>query len=169
MSGKTTEQIKVNTLYKDIFDEVSVQLGLKEAMKQFHAIQSTYIDNLDKFFHNKCAKEYEWIENNSVSKTLHLPKDNIDEKTYKKHKEELKECIDNNDKGYIDSLEQFKKDYKAFTKDINHQINECCQLKEEKEIKECIRDKYTKGATNLIGLFNKYEKQYNELNKKILL
>ena len=33
MSGKTTEQIKVNTLYKDIFDEVSVQLGLKEAMK----------------------------------------------------------------------------------------------------------------------------------------
>ena len=35
MSGKTTEQIKVNTLYKDIFDEVSVQLGLKEAMKQF--------------------------------------------------------------------------------------------------------------------------------------
>ena len=68
MSGKTTEQIKVNTLYKDIFDEVSVQLGLKEAMKQFHAIQSTYIDNLDKFFHNKCAKEYEWIENNTENR-----------------------------------------------------------------------------------------------------
>ena len=160
---------KIDNLYQDIFDEVSVQLGLKEAMNNFHTIQSNYIGNLEKYFHQKCKKEFEWIENNSISKTLHHPKDSVNEEEFKRKKEELSQCITNNDHGYIDALEDFKGEYKKFNKEINKHVQECCLLKDDKKVKDCIREKYAQGATNLIGLFNKYEKKYNELNNKILL
>ena len=162
------DNAKFNTLYKQMFEEVSEELGLKKAVAKFKQIQFSYLTNLDKFFHKKCASEFEWVEKNSTFKDGKMePLGSIDKKEYELKTNQLNQCIQKNDKGLTNAVVDFEKEFNDFNDKISKDVAECYKRKEDNEIKQCIRDKLVKGSKELLGVFGKYEITFKKLNDNI--
>ena len=169
-NNKEFDKEQFNSLYQEVFNEVSSELGFKESVNKFKNTQFNYLSNLDKFFHKKCPKEFEWIEKNSTFVNGQMkPKDNVDNKEFEIKTNELNDCITKNDKGLTSPVADFEKEFMDFNDNINKAIAECVKLKNDNEKKECIKNKLIKNSDNLIGMFNKYEIIFDNLNKAIKL
>jgi hypothetical protein len=97
------------------------------------------------------------------------PKENVDNKEFDIKVNELNDCIMKNDKGLTSSVADFEKEFMDFNENINKEMKECFKLKNDNDIKVCIKDKLIKNSNNLIGMFNKYETIFDNLNKAIKL
>ena len=161
---------KFNNLYKEMFNEISNQLGLKSSIEKFKKIQFSYLTNLDKFFHKKCTNEFEWVKKNSIIKEGKMePAKGIDNKEYEKKTTELNECIKRNDKGLTEVVANFEKEFRDFNEKITQDVTVCAKMKQDDEMKKCIREKLLAGSKNLMEVFGKYEKQFETLNDNIKL
>jgi hypothetical protein len=97
------------------------------------------------------------------------PKENVDNKEFDLKVNELNDCIMKNDKGLTSSVADFEKEFMDFNENINKEMKDCFKLKNDNDIKVCIKDKLIKNSNNLIGMFNKYETIFDNLNKAIKL
>lgn len=169
-NNKEFNKEKFDSLYQEVFNEISNEFEFKESVNKFRKTQFSYLSNLDKFFHKKCPKEFEWIEKNSTFVNGQMkPKENVDNKEFDIKVNELNDCIMKNDKGLTSSVADFEKEFMDFNENINKEMKECFKLKNDNDIKVCIKDKLMKNSNNLIGMFNKYETIFDNLNKAIKL
>ena len=80
-NNKEFNKEKFDSLYQEVFNEISNEFEFKESVNKFRKTQFSYLSNLDKFFHKKCPKEFEWIEKNSTFVNGQMkPKENVDNK-----------------------------------------------------------------------------------------
>lgn len=170
MNDKQIFDRHFNALYKEVFNEVSNETGLKAAAEKFKGTQKNYLENLDKYFHSKCTKEFSWIEKNSTFKEGKVePKEGISKEEFELKSNELHKCISKNDKGLTSAVVDFENEFNDFNGNITNALTECAKKKDDNDIKACIRDKLIVGSNNLMKVFAKHEKVFQEVNQNIKL
>ena len=164
------EITKFNSLYKDVFTEVSNELKLKEHTERFKKKQIGYLEKLDLFFHRKCSNEFEWIEKNSFIINGEMKsKEGIDKNDFEIKRNELNECIMKHDTGLTTPVVNFEKEFEVFNGEVSKELSECFKLGSESERKGCVKDKVMSSTKRLLDIFNKYEKLFDEMNSNIKL
>lgn len=168
MNDDKTFDSHFNALYKQVFNEISLETGLKEATEKFKGQQRNYLEKLDKYFHLKCKNEFSWIESNSVFKDGKVePKSGISEEEFELKSNELHQCLMTHDKGLTSPLRDFENEFNCFNGNINKTINECKTKKEDNEIKACIKDKLLIGSNELMKVFEKHQIIFTKINDNI--
>ena len=142
-----------NSLYKEMFDEVAKKFKYHYTVEMFKNVQVDYAKKVELFFRKKCDKEYKWIEENSVSKGLFMPKDNVDK----------------NDNGFNKPLNDFANEYKEFKCKLNNDLEECAQMKNDNDIRQCIKDKLIKHSDTFLNMFSKYKAQMIDISPSLKL
>ena len=161
---------KFNSLYKDVFIEISNELKLKEHTERFKKKQIGYLEKLDLFFHNKCPHEFEWIEKNSSIINGEMKyNEGTDKNEFEIKNKELNECIKKHDTGLTTPVVNFEKEFEMFNNEVSKGISECFKMENETERKLCVKDKIMNNTKQLLEIFNKYEKTFEEMNHNIKL
>ena len=169
-NNNESETTKFNSLYKDIFTEVSNELKLKEHTERFKKKQITYLEKLDLFFHKKCSSEFEWIDKNTILTNGEMkPKSGISSHEFETKTKALNDCIKQHDTGLTTPIVNFETDFNTFNTEVSKGISECFKLLNETQRKECIKNTVTHSTTKLFEIYNKYEKIFEEMNNNITL
>ena len=169
-NNNESETTKFNSLYKDIFTEVSNELKLKEHTERFKKKQITYLEKLDLFFHKKCSSEFEWIDKNTILTNGEMkPKSGISSHEFETKTKALNDCIKQHDTGLTTPIVNFETDFNTFNNEVSKGISECFKLLNETQRKECIKNTVTHSTTKLFEIYNKYEKIFEEMNNNITL
>ena len=158
-----------NSLYKEMFDEVAKKFKYHYAVEMFKNVQVDYAKNVELFFRKKCDKEYKWIEENSVSKGLFMPKDNVDKNEYNERLHQLEMCVNKNDNGFNKPLNDFANEYKEFKYKLNNELEECAKMKNDNDIRQCIKDKLIKHSDTFLNIFSKYKAQMIDISPSLKL
>ena len=158
-----------NSLYKEVFDEVAEKFKYQHEVEKFKNVQVDYARKVELFFRKKCEKEYQWIEENSVSKGLFMPKDNVDKNEYNEHMAQLEVCVNKNDNGFNQPLNDFANEYKQFKSKLNNDLEECAKMTNDKDIKQCIKNKLLKHSDTFLNMFSKYRTQMIDISPSLKL
>ena len=169
-NNNESETTKFNSLYKDIFTEVSNELKLKEHTERFKKKQITYLEKLDLFFHKKCSSEFEWIDKNTILTNGEMkPKSGISSHEFETKTKALNDCIKQHDTGLTTPIVNFETDFNTFNTEVSKGISECFKLLNETQRKECLKNTVTHSTTKLFEIYNKYKKIFEEMNNNITL
>jgi hypothetical protein len=165
-----SETTKFNSLYKDVFTEVSNELKLKEHTERFKKKQITYLEKLDLFFHKTCSTEFEWIDKNTILTNGEMKaKDGISNDDFETRTKALNDCIKKHDTGLTTPIVDFETEFNTFNTEVSKGISDCFKLVNETQRKECIKNTVTHSTTRLFEIYTKYEKIFEEMNNKITL
>jgi hypothetical protein len=126
------------------------------------------VRRLDGFFRGKCSNQVQWLESNTVQ-TQQGPKlkDESKRQEFDNMVESFRKCVEQNEIGAEPLLRKFEEETENVYYKFNNGVQACVKNTSDSEIKSCFRNLVVDNANETQRLFESFNVQFDDLNKKL--
>jgi hypothetical protein len=163
----------VNSRIEKLFSEVKEenQDTFKRMENYGQMLSDRYMNlvrRLDGFFRGKCTSQVQWLENNTIQ-TQQGPKlkDESKRGEFDNMVNSFRNCVEQNEIGAEPVLRKFEEDTEKIYSKFNMGVQSCLKSNVDADIKNCFKNLVVDNANDTQKLFESFNFQFEELNKKL--